>query len=275
MTESTGGPVADLHVHTTTSDGLLTYDEIPALATDAGLRAVAVTDHDRLNPDFDAPVEVIDGVTLIRGIELKVELPSGDRIDLLGYGVRETPELCQLIDDLQANRRERGRAIIEKVESQLGIELGLQAHEGIGRPHIARAVADHPEADLTYRGVFDELIGDDGPCFVARHIPSLEAGVDTLSAACPLVAVAHPLRYADVDVALAVASDLGAVERWYPYDESVSFDRLDRTIREGNLVATGGSDAHEKQLGVAGPSADDYERFRTACGFEDQCPPGL
>ena len=267
MTGSTGRPVADLHVHTTTSDGLLTYDEIPALATEAGLRAVAVTDHDRLNPDFAAPVEVVNGITLIRGIELKVELPSGDRIDLLGYAVRETPDLCQLIDNLQANRLERGRAIIETVESYLGIELDIQPHAGIGRPHIARAVADHPETSLTYRGVFDELIGDDGPCFVARQIPSLDAGVDTLSAACPLVAVAHPLRYADVDTALEVATDLGAVERWYPYDESVSFDRLDRTIRDGNLVATGGSDAHEKQLGLAGPTADGYERFTSACGF--------
>jgi Predicted metal-dependent phosphoesterases (PHP family) len=79
-------PAADLHVHTTASDGTLTVPELPAAARRAGVEWVAVTDHDRVHPDLDAPVTDRDGVHIIRGIELRVETDR-QRLDLLGYGV--------------------------------------------------------------------------------------------------------------------------------------------------------------------------------------------
>ncbi len=267
MTASVNTPVADLHVHTTTSDGELTLADIPPIASAVGLDAVAVTDHDRLNADFDDPVEVHDGITLIRGIELKVAPPGGERIDLLGYAVRQTDALRTLIESLQKNRVTRGRKIIENVEAHLDIELDLPVRHGIGRPHIARAVADHPETSVSYQGVFDELIGDDGPCFVPRQIPSLSRGISILEAACPVIAVAHPLRYDDVDAALAIAREIGAVERWYPYGTAVDEKPVVRAVTEDDLVATGGSDAHDDQLGLAGPPGEAYERFAAACGL--------
>ena len=61
--------VADLHVHTTNSDGELTIPEIPTAAREAGVECVAVTDHDRYHPDLDAPVVELDGVTVVNGPE--------------------------------------------------------------------------------------------------------------------------------------------------------------------------------------------------------------
>ena len=84
---------ADLHVHTDNSDGTLALAEVPAAAHDAGVEVVAITDHDRLHPDLDAPVTERDGVELVNGIELRVE--AGDqRLDLLGYGVTATDALA-------------------------------------------------------------------------------------------------------------------------------------------------------------------------------------
>ena len=50
-------PVADLHAHTTNSDGEMTLSAVSNAAREAGVDAVAITDHDRLHPDLDAPWE--------------------------------------------------------------------------------------------------------------------------------------------------------------------------------------------------------------------------
>jgi len=252
---------ADLHVHTTNSDGTLTLDEVPDAARDAGVSVVAVTDNDRLHPGLDRPVTECDGVTLVHGIELRVT--AGDqRIDLLGYGLRRTADLGAVVDRVQSDRVERGRAIIECVEDRLGVDLDVGLGEGIGRPHIARAIGDHPDTDLDSRGAFDELIGSGDPCYVARDIPSFETGAAVLQAACGLVGLAHPLRYDDPDAALEFAAELDAVERYYPYGREVDRGPVERAIADHDLVVTGGSDAHDDVLGKAGLDHDEYRRFR-------------
>lgn len=256
--------VADLHVHTTASDGSLTVSEIPAAAERAGLEWVAVTDHDRIHPDLSEPVVERDGISIIRGIELRVD--AGEmRVDLLGYGVSETDPLAEEIDRIQRDRIDRGRRIIDRVESRLDVRLDVEAAPGIGRPHIARAIADSP-APHDYGDAFAELIGADCPCYVSREVTPLERGVDLLSESCALVALAHPFRYDDVDAALELASGLDAIERWYPYDVEVDPGRIDRfrARSDVDLLATGGTDAHERTLGVAGLTRSAFEPVRRA-----------
>jgi len=249
---------ADLHVHTTASDGRLTLSDLPAAARRGGVDAVAVTDHDRLHPGLDAPVTTLDGVTVIRGIELQVETATG-RVDLLGYGVEETPALRAALDRIQTDRVERARRMAGRVEERLGVDLDVSFEPGVGRPHVARAV-DESEADCDYAGAFDRFIGDDGPCYVSREVPSVERGLDLLSDASPVVSLAHPFRYADTEAALDLAADLDAVERYYPYDRPVDEARLDEVIEAHDLLATGGSDAHDRRLGITGLSTTAYAR---------------
>ncbi|WP_423750899.1 PHP domain-containing protein [Salinirarus marinus] len=255
--DSDAAVVADLHVHTTASDGQLRLGEIPAAARAAGLSGVAVTDHDRVHPGLDAPVTTRDGVTVIRGIELRVDTGT-ERIDLLGYGVERTDELDAEIERLQRNRVERARRIVACVEERLGVDLALDVHAGVGRPHVARAV-DESDADYGYQAAFDHLIGDDGPCYVAREIPSFERGVSLLDSACSLVSLAHPLRYDDPEAALDLTAALDAVERYYPYGRPVDPSPIDRAIERHGLVATGGSDAHDRTLGRAGLAKSAYD----------------
>jgi len=253
--------VADLHVHTTNSDGAIELAALPAAAERAGLDAVAVTDHDRIHPDLEEPVTVVDGLTVVHGIELRVD--AGDQhVDLLGYGVERTAALTHEIDRLQRDRVERGGKIVARVEDHLGIDLNLEPRPGLGRPHIAQAIAEHPDASYDVQGAFDELIGDGRPCYVARDVSSVDRGRELLEASCAFVGLAHPLRYEDPASALALTVDLDAVERWYPYgrdlDES-AFDAVDRAIADHELLATGGSDAHDDRLGLAGLDRDAYE----------------
>jgi predicted metal-dependent phosphoesterase TrpH len=251
--------VADLHVHTTNSDGQLTLEAVPGAARRAGVEVVAVTDHDRLHPELDAPVTERGGVIVVQGIELRVESPAG-RVDLLGYGVRETTALADLVADLQQDRVERGRAMVDQVEDRLGVGLDVAVEPGFGRPDVARAVV--AATDYEFGEVFDELIGDDGPCYVARDIPSFEAGREVLAEACALVGLAHPFRYEDPGAALALTADLDAVERFYPYSFEPDTAPVEDAIESHDLLATGGSDAHDHALGRAGLKADDWEHVR-------------
>jgi len=249
--------VADLHVHTDNSDGTLSLDAIPDAARAAGVEAVAITDHDRPHPDLDAPAEAHDGVTVIHGIELRVESSAG-RIDLLGYGLDPTPALCAEVRRLQEDRIERGGAIIDAVEATLGIDLDLDPFEGIGRPHVARAIADHPGTDYDVSGAFEELIGEGRPCYVPRAVPSFDRGHALLAGACSVVSLAHPMRYADPGAALDLAGELDAIERWYPYEGPVNPASVEEAIETHGLLGTGGSDAHGTRIGATGVSRVAY-----------------
>ncbi|SEQ82193.1 PHP domain-containing protein [Natrinema salaciae] len=253
-------PYADLHVHTTRSDGSLELAAVPDAARRADVDVVAVTDHDRAQP-FDEPIVERDGVTLVHGIELRVETAGGQRIDLLGYGLEPSAALEAILEAVQTNRIERGRAIVDCVESRLGVDLDVTVESGFGRPHIARAIDAHPETEADYQDAFDHLIGSDCPCYVPRDVPSFERGRAALAESCRLVSLAHPLRYRDPASALALAAELDAVELQYPYGREVDREPVERTIERHGLLATGGSDAHDERLGVDGLSRRAYERL--------------
>jgi predicted metal-dependent phosphoesterase TrpH len=178
----------------------------------------------------------------------------------LGYGVSRTDALTAEIDRIQRNRIERGAAIIDEVEDRLGVDLDVEPREGLGRPHVARAIAES-DAPYDYRESFEELIGDDGPCYVAREIPSFERGVELLSSACAVVGLAHPFRYDDVDRALELATELDAIERYYPYGRAVDADVIESVAAEHDLLLTGGTDAHGTELGKAGLPREAFTRF--------------
>ncbi len=258
--------VADLHSHTTVSDGSFTLETLSDAAERADLDWVAVTDHDRIHPGLEAPVVERHPenrerpLRLIRGIELRVA--AGDqRVDLLGYGVKRTDALVAESNRLQQNRKDRAGEIVECVEDQLNVELDISIDEGVGRPHIARAI-EASEAPLDFGGAFEELIGDGESCYVAREIPDFETGKNLLSEACSIVGLAHPLRYDHPEAALEYAPQLDAVERFYTYGRPVDSDPVEQVAAQNDLLLTGGTDAHELELGQAGLTADQFAPLR-------------
>ena len=253
--------VADLHSHTTASDGTLAIKEIPTAAKEAGINWVAVTDHDRIHSGLDDPITTIEGINIIRGIELRVQTDS-QRIDLLGYHVEPTEELTSEITRLQENRINRARKIIACVEAELGVSLDIEAKSGIGRPHIASAI-DESDAAYDYKEAFEELIGKECDCYFAREITDLDEGIRLLKDACSIVGLAHPLRYDNPEAALEITEKLDAVERYYPYGKELDTSIVECAIERNDLLVTGGSDAHNKRLGQAGLSKSQFEEFST------------
>jgi len=255
--------VADLHVHTTHSDGQLTLETLPAAARRAEVDAVAVTDHDRTQPDLDGPVADLDGLTVVNGIELRVEVDDALRVDLLGYGVSPTDRLQSMTAAIQENRIERAREIVSRVEDRTGADVDVSFEAGVGRPHIARAI-DASDADYDYRGAFEHLIGGGCPCYVSREIPSFEEGLACLRDACGVVGLAHPLRYDQPERAIDLAADLDAIEYYYPYDHDVATSAVAAAAETHDLLLTGGSDAHDEMLGRAGLDEAEFDAVREA-----------
>lgn len=261
---------ADLHVHTDNSDGECSFSGILSAARTLGISVLGITDHDRLHPVLDAPVTEHDDITVVHGIELRVQAPE-QRVDLLAYGVKPTDALCETIARIQRSRIERGRRIKTCLEDRLGVRLDVDLVEGVGRPHLARAVVSHPETEYdSIDAVFAELIGTDDPCFVAREVPDFETGVTVLSASSSFVGLAHPLRYPNPVAALELCSSLDAVERYYPYspgeapEADVDEATIDGIAEEYDLLLTGGSDAHDEHLGRAGLTRTEYAPIEAA-----------
>ncbi|MFB6310573.1 MAG: PHP domain-containing protein [Salinirussus sp.] len=253
---------ADLHIHTTNSDGTLDLDGVLERARAADLMAVAVTDHDRLHPALQSPITEMNGLVVVHGIELRVEAGQ-QRLDLLGYGVRRTAPLTDELERLQADRIERGRAMVTAVENCIGIDLELDIGPGFGRPDVARAVA--AKTDYNVQGVFDELIGEGCPAYVARNVPEFARGAALLQEACKFVSLAHPLRANEPSAALERAGSLDAVELYYPYDEAPDLDLVHQAIDEYDLLVTGGSDAHDgSSVGTVGLDASEWSQVQAS-----------
>lgn len=263
---------ADLHVHTTNSDGELDIADVPAVAKEVGLSVVAITDHDSIHPELESAVSTVDGVTLIRSIELRVNVPSLDeRVDLLGYGVETTSDLTQELQRLQDDRRTRSQRMIERVENQLDITLGIEGREGMGRPHIANAIIEHPETDYTEQQVFDEIIGRDCDAYVSRDVTKFQTGVNLLLDACAFVGLAHPFRYENPKQAISLTKHLDAIEGPYPYSRGLSAmneSTFVDAVRNNDLLVTGGSDAHNTTLGKSGLTDKQFNDIRPVLGLD-------
>lgn len=253
---------ADLHIHTPNSDGEVTLEELPDIAKDNDLGAVAVTDHDRIHQDLDSPIKVIDGIDVISGLELRVEAEDGQRIDILGYGVEQNKNLRKILDEVQENRIARSNEIIDRIEEDTGVRIDVDVSDNTGRPHIARAVSENEELDYNYQDAFDELIGSDCYAYVSRDIPSFTRAIYAMRDCCHTVSLAHPYRYDDPVSALGFSKRLDAVECKYPYDEDIEMDYDSVAVEWFNLEYTGGSDSHNiDSIGSCGLTEDEYRNL--------------
>src|SRR5271155_147552 len=75
---------ADLHIHTTASDGDYSPSQVVALARQAGLLAVAITDHDTLAAVKEAQNAVAGQIEIVPGVEISTEY-AGRELHILGY----------------------------------------------------------------------------------------------------------------------------------------------------------------------------------------------
>ncbi len=243
---------ADLHVHTTASDGRLTPEDIVSLAIKTGLNIIAITDHDSVDgvaPALEA-AKAFSSVTVIPGVEINTDVPHGE-VHILGYFVNYTDsKLCSALYRLRASRKERAIAMIHRLQA-LGMKiewkrvLELAGDGSVCRPHIAQALLEKGYV-TSLQEAFNKYIGREGPAYVEREKVTPVEAVKLVVEANGLPVLAHPANIDGLDQLLPqlINAGLVGIEVWYNNYFTETIDRIEAIALEHRLIATGGSDYH-------------------------------
>jgi 3',5'-nucleoside bisphosphate phosphatase len=264
---------ADLHVHTTHSDGTYTPAQVVDLARRSGLAALAITDHDTLAGFRETQTIAGAHLEIVPGVEITTEY-RGRELHLLGYFVRPddgplTAALARLREhrvgrfwEMVARLRGHGVALDEET-------LRVQAGTGVlGRRNLA-VLLEQAGRVGSVREAFSRYLSDTGRVTLPKlRLPVCEA-IELVRGAGGVAAWAHP-SYDCNREALAELSDwgLGAVEAEYPAHRAGRGRELRQLAAECGLAITGGSDCHgpepaRRAIGASTVSADELAELRS------------
>ncbi len=260
--------VADLHCHSTASDGLLAPADLVHRAADNGVTLLALTDHDTLDglPEARAEAER-NGLRFIPGVEISIEW-SGAQVHVLGHDFdANNAALIAGLASIHDGRIERARRMAAALAA-IGLDgcfEGAMRHAGnpglISRAHFARHLVERGVCK-DVRSVFEAYLVPGKPGYVEHRWPSLQDAVDWVNGAGGLASIAHPTRYNFTRSALrqllkefkaAGGRGLEVVSGAMPRESIAQCARLAETL---GLAATCGSDFHG-----AGESLTDLGRI--------------
>ena len=249
MTGPVATPYVDLHMHSTASDGSRSPREVVQWAKNAGLVAIALTDHDTVAglDEAQAAGEAL-GVRVVNGIELSA-VEGEAETHLLGLHLGDTLVIERELTALRDMRERRGQQIVEKLIA-LGVmvtfdDVLMQAGGGaVGRPHVARAlVADGWATDA--RDAFDRYLGAGKPAYVAKDQLGMASAIAIIHAAGGLAVLAHPGPAGTRERLTALAAlGLDGVEVRHPGHSPSDTNRLAALAAQLGLLMSGGSDWH-------------------------------
>ncbi|MEM8557495.1 MAG: PHP domain-containing protein [Bacteroidota bacterium] len=265
---------ADLHTHTTASDGRLSPPGLVEKAALRGIELLSITDHDTVAAYPLARIAAQQqGVTLLPGVELSVQVGRRD-IHLLAYGFDlADPALGAALADYRTKRIARAETIVERLAG-LGVRIRFErvryhAKGGVlGRPHIAKALL---EAGLvaTFGEAFDRYLGTEAPAYVAKTDQPASEMIALVHAAGGVTVLAHPgINLDEVVGAALVADGLDGVEVVHPSHNPLAERRWAAFAAQHNLLTTGGSDYHgfgtfeDENFGSYTPPSAWVERLR-------------
>jgi 3',5'-nucleoside bisphosphate phosphatase len=265
---------ADLHSHSTASDGTCPPAEVMQRARAAGLDVIALTDHDTVAGHDAARAALPRGLTLVPGMELSCRM-DGHSVHLLSYLFDPAdPELAAETARIRASRVRRAQEMVERL-AELGApvtweQVSALAGDGVvGRPHIARALAEAGVIDSPDQAFGPDWIGPGGRAYVSRYALDPARAIALVRAAGGVTVLAHPrargwLMPDDVIAGLADAG-LSGIEVWHPdQDHDQRMQLLALAARLG-LLASGGSDDHGEltgyRIGSDTIAPDAYERL--------------
>jgi len=252
---------ADLHLHTTASDGSLKPAELVARAVELSLEVIAVTDHDSVEgvPSAVEAARNYARLTLIPGVEISTDIPNNE-VHVLGYFMDcSDKKLSDELSRLRISRQTRAEKMAQKLKT-LGLPIDYKrvlelAGEGsVGRPHIAKVMLENGYIN-EFREAFDSYIGRNGPAYVEREKMLPEEAVALVANAGGLPVLAHP---ADIDgieelLPLYIENGLIGLETYYHWYNQKTIKRLADLAHRYDLITTGGSDYHNDNGDAGGP----------------------
>lgn len=262
---------ADMHTHSTCSDGLLSPKELIKLAKEKGLDALSITDHDTIDAYDTSLFELAQelGIILCPGVEFSCQYKAVS-IHVLGYGFDLSSEpLKNLCSRHQSRRAERNSRILRKLRTQ-GIvieerELKEYHQEGvIGRPHIASVMIKKGYVS-SIKEAFNKYIGDGKVCYDAGQCFTIDETIKIVHQAGGKVFIAHPHLIKKGKVLKEVLlKPFDGIECYYGAFLSKEHKKWLEMAKEKNWLISGGSDFHgeSKPQNTLGSSWIDKEAFQ-------------
>lgn len=265
--DALGPTQVDLHTHTTRSDGIVGPHGLVRAVAAAGVRTLAITDHDTLAGyrDLVADSAVPDGLTLIPGVEINAIVTKDlglweGELHILGFGVDPDDEVFEAALAAQrARRRERfDRTLARLRELDLSIDeqiadLSTGDDDALGRPTVARALMAGGHA-TSVDDAFKRLLGWGNPAYIPRTGLGPVEAIELIRTAGGLPVLAHfseaPARVQVVQE--LVEAGLGGLEVYYRSFGAATVLGVGKVADALGLIRTGGTDYH----GDLGPYAE-------------------
>jgi predicted metal-dependent phosphoesterase TrpH len=247
--------LADLHIHTTFSDGVNTPEDVVKEAVNAGLAAIAITDHDNIR-GYERAEEYVKSnqlpLRVLRGVEIDTDYKGKD-VHVLGYYFSpEDPDLMQALAWNRSQRVDRVQRIVSKIHS-FGYPISFSevvkeaaGSRSLGRPHIARLLVKKG-CFKAVSEVFDTLIGAGKPCYLRQVKMSPKEAVVMLHNAGGIAVMAHPAELENFDLAEELLNDtpFDGMEVWHPSTLNEHPHHDWKAVAEAHhLIPSGGSDLH-------------------------------
>lgn len=259
--------IIDLHTHSTRSDGKDTPTEVMINAQKAGVNIIALTDHDTVKGWDEARAKAIElGLGFVPGIEVTSVsdvLRFGKQIRISVHLLAYLPDplhsaLEVVLGDTVATREARGRAIVERLATQIPIswEMVLDHLEDgatIGRPAIADTLVSMGLVE-TRSQAFDYYLSTDGPFYVSHSTVTTLEAIKLIRLAGGVPVIAHPLKGVAEDAdeedlpldnfEAMIDAGLQGVEVYHRDVPSRARSWLSELAKKHDLVITGSSDYH-------------------------------
>lgn len=269
---------ADLHCHSTCSDGTMTPEQLLHHASEIGLKALSITDHDTLDAYTDDILALAKDlkIELLPGVEFSTILNSTS-VHLLGYNFSlKDPKILAFCARHKDRRIMRYREILKllanhgiKIDEEELLTLAIATQPSlknriIGRPHIALMMVKLGYVK-TIQEAFKKYLGDGCSCYVQGEYITPEETIEILHNAGGIAVIAHPHLINDSKILLRLlAMKIDGIECYYSRFQEKEHKRWVKIAQRHNFLITGGSDFHGdvKPTIPLGCSWIDEEHFR-------------
>ena len=244
---------ADLHMHSTVSDGVYTPAELMERAAALGFTHAALTDHDSMDGIAQArEAAKALSITLIAGVELSCG--AHREIHVLGYGFDpDDPALRTFCRTRVQQREARTQAMVQRL-AELGKPVDMArvrelARGVMGRPHVARAMVEAGHAS-SVSDAFDRFLKPGKPAYVPKEDVKVAEAVRLIEAAGGIAVLAHPMELKMGETMLESligewkGQGLAGVEVYHPSAANNHASSLLHLAQRLGLLVTGGSDFH-------------------------------
>lgn len=241
---------ADLHIHTTHSDGIYTPKDIVDIAIRSKIYAIAITDHDSVCGVDEAIEYAKDRIEIIPAVELSSNIGNQD-IHILGYYIdHHSPDFLDYLKAFKEYRLVRAKKIVEKL-AHAGIKIDFEQVKRIacnsvmGRPHIAEALLESGYVH-TISEAFSRYLGYHRPYYEPKKESSPKEAIEKIKKSGGIPVIAHPgMIGADNGLIYKLIGDgvLG-IEVWHPEHTRRQEDDFYEIAMKHGLLVTGGSDFH-------------------------------